>query len=129
MSFSNNLWDTLRDATAMLKAIGNTHRLLTLCALAERPLAVCDLNRQVPITQSALSQHLARLRRAGLVVTQRDGPKIRYALADARTRRLIDTVCAEYRIPRPVPDLTPVEAADRSAHVDSAATFGAPPRL
>ena len=127
MSFSNNQWDTLRDATAMLKAIGNTHRLLTLCVLAERPLAVCDINRRVPIAQSALSQHLARLRSAGLVVTQRDGPKIRYALADARTRRLIDALCAEYRIPRSVPDLT--QAAGWPAHVDSATTFAAPPRL
>ena len=38
-------------------------------------MAVCDLNRRVPIAQSALSQHLARLRSAGLVVAQRDGPR------------------------------------------------------
>lgn len=99
MTASNQSSNTVRDAAAMLKAIGNTHRLLTLCALAERPMAVCDLNRRVPIAQSALSQHLARLRSAGLVVAQRDGPRIRYALADARTRRLIEAVCTEYRIP------------------------------
>lgn len=127
MSSNNDQWNTLRAATAMLKAIGNEHRLLTLCALAERPLAVCDINRRVPIAQSALSQHLARLRSAGLVVTQRDGPKIRYALADARARRLIDALCTEYRIPRSVPEL-PL-AADWPAHVDSAAAFGAPPCL
>ncbi|MFP5463565.1 MAG: ArsR/SmtB family transcription factor [Gammaproteobacteria bacterium] len=127
MSSNNDPWDTLRDATAMLKAIGNAHRLLTLCALAERPLAVCDLNRRVPIAQSALSQHLARLRSAGLVVSQRDGPKILYALADARARRLIDALCAEYRIPRSVPELP--QATDWPAHVDSAATLAAPPRL
>ena len=98
MTASNQSSNTVRDAAAMLKAIGNTHRLLTLCALAERPMAVCDLNRRVPIAQSALSQHLARLRSAGLVVAQRDGPRIRYALANARTRRLIEAVCTEYRI-------------------------------
>ncbi|WP_372718716.1 ArsR/SmtB family transcription factor [Immundisolibacter sp.] len=88
---------------AILKAIANEHRLLMLCALAEQPLAVCDLNRHVPLAQSALSQHLARLRGAGLVVTERDGPKIRYALADERTRRLIDVLCAEYGPPAPAP--------------------------
>jgi DNA-binding transcriptional ArsR family regulator len=98
MSADNEHWDALRRATAMLKAIGNTHRLLVLCELAQRPLAVCELNRRIPIAQSALSQHLARLRSAGLVVAQRDGPRIRYALADARTRRLIEAVCTEYRI-------------------------------
>jgi DNA-binding transcriptional ArsR family regulator len=127
MSPNNDTWHALRAATSMLKAIGNEHRLLTLCALAERPLAVCDINRRVPIAQSALSQHLARLRSAGLVVAQRDGPKIRYALADARTHRLIDALRAEFRIPRSVPELPQV--ADWPAHVDSAATLAAPARL
>jgi len=127
MSFDSKQSDTLRDATAMLKAIGNTHRLLTLCALAERPLAVCDLNRRVPIAQSALSQHLARLRSAGLVVTERDGPRIRYALADARTRRLIEVVCAEYEIWRP--GANPAVAAAGHTHADPAVSAEARARL
>jgi len=127
MSFSNNRWDTLHDATTMLKAIGNTHRLLTLCALAEQPLAVCDLNRRVPIAQSALSQHLARLRSAGLVVTERDGPRTLYALADARTRRLIEAVCTEYQIPRSVAN--PTVAAAGRIHAEPAVTADALARL
>lgn len=116
MSADNEHWDALRRATAMLKAIGNTHRLLVLCALAQRPMAVCDLNRRIPIAQSALSQHLARLRSAGLVVAQRDGPRIRYALADARTRRLIEAVCTEYRIHGFVAD--PAVAATGHIHAE-----------
>lgn len=100
--------DALRAAVAMLKALANEHRLLMLCALAERPMAVWDLNRRIPIAQSALSQHLARLRAAGVVVAQRDGAGTRYALANARARRLVAAVCAEYRIARaghaPTPD-------------------------
>lgn len=100
MQKTKDQWPALRAAAgataAILKAIGNEHRLLMLCALAEQPLAVCDLNRQVPLAQSALSQHLARLRDAGLVAAQRDGPKVRYSLADERTRRLMDLLCAEY---------------------------------
>ena len=120
MSADNEHWDALRQATAMLKAIGNTHRLLMLCALAQRPMAVCDLNRRVPIAQSALSQHLARLRSAGLVVAQRDGPRIRYALANARTRRLIEAVCTEYRIRDFVAD--PAAAPAGSVHAEPADT-------
>lgn len=85
-------------AAAMLKALANEHRLMMLCALAQRPMAVSDLNRRVPIAQSALSQHLARLRAAGVVVAQRRGAETHYALASARARRLVAAVCAEYRI-------------------------------
>ncbi len=127
MTRSNEHSNTLHDATVMLKAIGNTHRLLTLCALAEGPLAVCDLNRRVPITQSALSQHLARLRSAGLVVTERDGPRTLYALADARSRRLIEVLCTEYQIPHCVPN--PTVAAAARIHADPAVTADAPARL
>lgn len=90
----------LAAASAVLKAMGNEHRLLALLALAQRPLAVCELNRQLPLAQSALSQHLARLRAAGLVVCQRDGSRVLYALADGRVRRLVEAVSSEYRIAR-----------------------------
>ena len=55
------------DAAELLKALGNEQRLLVLCSLAEGPLTVGELNRRVPLSQSALSQHLAKLREAGLV--------------------------------------------------------------
>lgn len=90
----------LAAASATLKAMGNAHRLLALLALARRPQAVCELNRQLPLAQSALSQHLARLRAAGLVVCDRDGSRVRYALADGRVRRLVEAVSSEYRIAR-----------------------------
>lgn len=127
MSSDNAHWKALRDAAAMLKASGNIHRLLVLCALAQRPMAVCDLNRRVPIAQSALSQHLARLRSAGLVVTERDGPRTLYALADARTRRLIEAVCTDYQIPRSIADPTVATAA--RIHADPAVTADALARL
>jgi DNA-binding transcriptional ArsR family regulator len=88
-------------AATMLKALANEHRLMMLCALAQRPMAVSDINRRVPIAQSALSQHLARLRTAGVVVAQRRGTQPHSALASARARRLVAAVCAEYRINAP----------------------------
>lgn len=88
-------------AATMLKALANEHRLMVLCALAQRPMAVSDINRRVPIAQSALSQHLARLRADGVVVAQRRGAQTHYALASARARRLVAAVCAEYHITQP----------------------------
>jgi DNA-binding transcriptional ArsR family regulator len=85
-------------ASTILKALANEHRLLALLALAQRPLAVNELNRQLPLAQSALSQHLARLRDAGLVVCERHGSRVRYALADARVRRLVETIRSEYSL-------------------------------
>jgi DNA-binding transcriptional ArsR family regulator len=92
----------LAAVSATLKALANEHRLLVLLALARRPLAVNELNRQLPLAQSALSQHLARLRDAGLVVCERQGSRVRYALADARVRRLVETIRSEYSLPAQV---------------------------
>lgn len=89
--------DGVSAAAALLKALANEHRLLVLCALAERPMSVSELNRRVPIAQSALSQHLARLRVAGVVVARRCGLWTRYELTDQRVGRLLDVLCAEFR--------------------------------
>ena len=68
------------EAAAFLKALGNEQRLLILCSLIERPLSVGDLNGRVELSQSALSQHLALLRDAGLVETRREAQSIIYSL-------------------------------------------------
>lgn len=88
--------DSVSAAAALLKALANEHRLLVLCALAERPMSVSELNSRVPIAQSALSQHLARLRVAGVVLARRCGMQTRYELADRRAGRLLDVLCAEF---------------------------------
>ncbi|HCO44890.1 MAG TPA: hypothetical protein DCZ11_04705 [Gammaproteobacteria bacterium] len=109
-------------ASSVLKAMGNEYRLLALLAIAQKPMAVCELNVQLPLAQSALSQHLARLRSAGLVKTQRDGPKIRYSLADQRTRHLLAAVITEYApslaallAPEDLPEAPPATASDQAA--------------
>jgi len=77
------------EAARLLRVLGNDHRLQVLCALAEGEHAVGELLARVPLSQSALSQHLAVLRREGLVETRRQAQVIHYRLADERTRRLI----------------------------------------
>lgn len=68
-------------ATALLKAMSSTPRLLVLCQLAEGERSVGDLVSAIGLSQSALSQHLGLLRRGNVVVTRRDGQKIFYSLA------------------------------------------------
>lgn len=77
------------DAARFLRALGNDHRLMVLCTLAEGEHSVGELHARIPLSQSALSQHLAILRREGLVDTRREAQSIHYRLNDARTRRLI----------------------------------------
>ncbi len=69
-----------REASELLKAMSNERRLLILCLLAEGERSVGQLERLVSLSQSALSQHLARLRRDRLVTTRRDAQTIYYSL-------------------------------------------------
>jgi len=63
-----------------MKALGNENRLMLLCALAEGERSVSELNAGIPLSQSALSQQLARLRREDLVTTRRASQTIYYSL-------------------------------------------------
>ena len=65
-------------AAALLKAMSNENRLLILCVLLDQELSVGEINARVPLSQSALSQHLAALRREALVSTRREGQSIFY---------------------------------------------------
>jgi len=71
----------IRRASRLLKLMGNERRLTVLCSLAEGELSVGQLEARVGLSQSALSQHLAKLRRDGLVRTRRHRQTIYYALA------------------------------------------------
>ncbi|HYM02733.1 MAG TPA: metalloregulator ArsR/SmtB family transcription factor [Stellaceae bacterium] len=70
------------DAAQFLKALGNEKRLQILCRLHEGELSVGELQQAVRLGQSALSQHLARLRKDRLVRTRRESQTIYYSLAD-----------------------------------------------
>ncbi len=65
-------------ASRLLKAMANAHRLQILCVLGEGELPVGALNERIPLSQSALSQHLAVLRDDGLVSTRRESQTIFY---------------------------------------------------
>lgn len=77
------------EAARFLRTLGNDHRLMVLCTLVEGEHSVGELQTRIPLSQSALSQHLGVLRREGLVATRREAQTIHYRLADERARRLI----------------------------------------
>lgn len=78
------------EAAQFLKVLGNPHRLLVLCHLVTfGEMPVSALVAQVGLSQSALSQHLARLREDGLVTYRRDAQTLHYRICDARAERIL----------------------------------------
>ena len=86
-------------AEALLSLLANRHRLMVLCHLSEGDKTVSELLAQSTLSQSALSQHLGKLRDADMVGTRREGQKIRYSIASEEARRLIETLCELYKKP------------------------------
>jgi len=86
-------------ATALLKALANKHRLIILCHLNDGEKSVGDLEELLDMRQPHLSQHLARLRRDGVVRTRRDSRTIYYELESHAAARVIgllyDLYCAQ----------------------------------
>jgi ArsR family transcriptional regulator, virulence genes transcriptional regulator len=81
------------EAEGLLSILANRRRLIILCNLmVAGELPVGELVRRLDLAQSALSQHLALMRAAGIVTTRREGTTIYYSLTDARTRALLYTI-------------------------------------
>lgn len=72
-----------------MRSLGNPHRLLVLCVLSEGEISVSELNRRIPLSQSALSQHLAVLRREKLVRTRRESQTIYYSVTDGPAMEIV----------------------------------------
>ena len=83
-------------AAGLMRALANEHRLLIRCQLAAGERGVGELVAAIGLSQSAVSQHLARLRAEGLVKTRREGQAIFYSLASDEVSRVIATLYAIY---------------------------------
>lgn len=77
------------DVAAILKKLSNPYRLMILCCISENELTVGDLNKQVDLSQSALSQHLAKLRESNIVATRRESQTIYYRIANDKVKELL----------------------------------------
>lgn len=78
------------DAASLMRALAHEHRLLVLCHLvAGGELTVGELVDRIGTSQSALSQHLAKLREEGLVATRKQAQAVYYRLCDPRAEQLL----------------------------------------
>lgn len=84
-----------RRAEDMLKQLAHAGRLRLLCALVDGEKPVAELTETAGLSQSAVSQHLGKLRLAGLVAAERRGQQIHYRLASREARELLEAL---YRI-------------------------------
>ena len=83
-------------ASDLLGAMANTSRLMILCRLADGERSVSDLQPLIGLSQSALSQHLAVLRRRHLVRTRREGQSIYYSLSGGEAASIIQTLHEQF---------------------------------
>ena len=90
------LEERAEEAAELLASMANAKRLLVLCHLVEGERSVGDLATIAGLSQSALSQHLGKMRLQGLVKTRRDAQTIFYSLASDEVRTVLETLYGIY---------------------------------
>jgi DNA-binding transcriptional ArsR family regulator len=83
-------------AAALMKQLSNQNRLMILCTLMDEEYSVGELNQLIPLSQSALSQHLSSLRAAELVETRRQSQTIYYKLKGDQAQQVIELLHSIY---------------------------------
>lgn len=86
-------------AAELLKAMANPQRLRVLCLLVDKEMSVGEINALVPLSQSALSQHLAVLREKDLVKTRREAQTVYYSVADGTVHDVIEALHRNFCAP------------------------------
>ncbi|MDP1520826.1 ArsR/SmtB family transcription factor [Porticoccus litoralis] len=90
------LQENATKASALLKSLANPSRLMVLCALVSREHTVTELETLTGLSQSALSQHLARLRDEKIVTTRRDAQRVFYRLSNPNVTAILETMYGIY---------------------------------
>lgn len=87
-----NIESNLEAISTLLKAVCNKRRLIIVCALAAGEKNVGELEKIVKLSQSALSQHLAKLRQDGVVKTRRSAQTIYYSIKCTNAEQLLKSL-------------------------------------
>lgn len=95
----SELTEHAEKAAQLLSAMANPKRLLILCILVGGEMAVGPLATTVGLSQSALSQHLAKLRALELVKTRRDAQTIYYSIASSEVQAVLEVLYELYCAP------------------------------
>ncbi|MBD1572816.1 winged helix-turn-helix transcriptional regulator [Vibrio sp. S17_S38] len=90
--------NNLPQAVVLLKAMANENRLHILCLLHDKELSVGELCLLLPLSQSALSQHLVWLRRDGLVKTRKQSQAVYYSLHNSEVKAMIEQLHKLYSV-------------------------------
>lgn len=87
-------------ASELLKALANRHRLLIICQLIDGERSVGELAEFLGLRDSTVSQHLALLRKDSLVAARRDGQTMYYSIASEPAREVLKTLFQVYCAPK-----------------------------
>jgi ArsR family transcriptional regulator, virulence genes transcriptional regulator len=100
MKIDSEIMESAADrASDLLKALSNRHRLLIICQLIDGEHSVGDLAEFLCLRDSTVSQHLALLRKDGLVSARRDAQTIYYSIASEPAREILKTLYQVYCAP------------------------------
>lgn len=100
MKIDSEIMESAADrASDLLKALSNRHRLLIICQLIDGERSVGDLAEFLSLRDSTVSQHLALLRKDGLVSARRDAQTIYYSIASKPAREILKTLYQFYCAP------------------------------
>jgi len=108
VAFAHEMKKSAKRASDLLAALANDKRLMILCHLVHGETKVFELAALVELSQSALSQHLAKLRALGLVATRRDGQCVYYRVASPEALRVLKTLYEIYCNPGGKPLRNPI---------------------
>ncbi|MFP7572125.1 ArsR/SmtB family transcription factor [Marivita sp. S2033] len=103
----DDLQGRAEEVAGLLKQLANTRRLLILCRLASGKATVSELCVVAGLSQSAISQHLAKMRSDGLVRGEKDGLQIHYSIVDPRCHELLKHLRSSFC--DPIDSAAPVE--------------------
>lgn len=88
----SDIFENSKKAADFVKILSNQSRLIVLCSLIEKPMCVNDLVKITEISQSALSQHLAKMSQENMVVGQKRGNQIFYSVSDKNVKKIINVL-------------------------------------
>ena len=101
MKINSEIMERAADqASDLLKALSNRHRLLIICQLIDGERAVGELAEFLDLRDSTVSQHLALLRKDGLVTARRDAQTIYYSIASEPAREILKTLYQVFCAPK-----------------------------
>ncbi len=96
----NAMREAAGEASELLKALSNQHRLMILCRLIDGEKSVGQLAEFLGIRDSTVSQHLALLRRDGIIAGRRDGQTIWYRIESDVARQVVEVLYGAYCSPK-----------------------------